>query len=82
MQGIVCSGMAYYIQGAMMKDRGPVFVTTFKPLYMVIMAIMGSFFLPEQMYLGRAIGAIVIIVGLYLVVWGKRKDYDSSSTIT
>ncbi|WVZ05512.1 hypothetical protein V8G54_018858 [Vigna mungo] len=75
-------GLAYYIQGVVMKDRGPVFVTAFNPLCMVIVAIMGSFFLAEQMYLGRAIGAIVIIVGLYLVVWGKSKDYESSSTIT
>lgn len=27
----------------------------------------------------RVIGAIVIIIGLYLVVWGKRKDYKSPS---
>ncbi|KAL2344981.1 hypothetical protein Fmac_006266 [Flemingia macrophylla] len=80
--GIVCSGMAYYIQGAVMKDRGPVFVTTFNPLCMVIVAVMGSFFLAELMYLGRAIGAIVIILGLYLVVWGKSKDYESSNTVT
>ncbi|RDX80044.1 WAT1-related protein [Mucuna pruriens] len=80
--GIVCSGMAYYIQGAVMKDRGPVFVTTFSPLCMVIVAIMGSIFLAEQMYLGRAVGAIVIILGLYLVVWGKSKEYESSSSIT
>ncbi|WVZ05518.1 hypothetical protein V8G54_018864 [Vigna mungo] len=80
--GIVCSGLAYYIHGVVMKDGGPVFVTAFNPLCMVIVAIMGSFFLAEQMYLGRAIGAIVIIVGLYLVVWGKSKDYESSSKIT
>lgn len=80
--GVVCSGMAYYIQGAVMKDRGPVFVTTFNPLCMVIVAILGSFFLAEQMFLGRVLGAIVIILGLYLVVWGKSKDYDSSSSIT
>ncbi|KAH1258532.1 WAT1-related protein [Glycine max] len=80
--GIVCSGMAYYIQGAVMKDRGPVFVTTFNPLCMVIVAIMGSFFLAEIMYLGRVVGAIVIILGLYLVVWGKSNDYESSNSIT
>lgn len=80
--GIVCSGMAYYIQGAVMKDRGPVFVTTFNPLCMVIVAIMGSFFLAEQMFLGRVIGAIIIILGLYLVVWGKSNDYESSSPNT
>ncbi|KHN09434.1 Auxin-induced protein 5NG4 [Glycine soja] len=80
--GIVCSGMAYYIQGAVMKDRGPVFVTTFNPLCMVIVAIMGSFFPAEIMYLGRVVGAIVIILGLYLVVWGKSNDYESSNSIT
>ncbi|XP_054803990.1 WAT1-related protein At2g37460-like [Prosopis cineraria] len=79
--GIVCSGMAYYIQGVVMKTRGPVFVTAFSPLCMVIVAIMGSIILAEQLYLGRVIGAIVIVSGLYLVVWGKSKDYDSLTPI-
>ena len=26
----------------------------------------------------RAIGAVVIVAGLYMVIWGKSKDYDSS----
>lgn len=26
------------------------------------------------------LGAITIVAGLYLVVWGKRKDYDYPST--
>ena len=56
MQGVVCSGLAYYIQGVVMKDRGPVFVTAFSPLCMVIVAIMGSFILGEQMFLGRYLG--------------------------
>ncbi|XP_022747014.1 WAT1-related protein At2g37450-like isoform X3 [Durio zibethinus] len=75
--GIVCSGLAYYMQGVIMKDRGPVFVTAFSPLCMVIVAIVASFILAEQMYLGRVIGAIIIIVGLYFVLWGKGKDYKS-----
>ncbi|XP_022742004.1 WAT1-related protein At2g37460-like [Durio zibethinus] len=75
--GIVCSGLGYYIQGVIMKDRDPVFVTAFTPLCMVIVAIMSSFILAEQMYLGRVIGAIIIIAGLYLVLWGKSKDYKS-----
>ncbi|XP_062118144.1 WAT1-related protein At2g37460-like [Humulus lupulus] len=80
--GVVCSGLAYYIQGVIMKDRGPVFVTAFSPLCMVIVAIMGSFILAEQIFLGRVIGAAIIIVGLYLVVWGKSKDYKSESQET
>lgn len=65
-----------------MKARGPVFVTAFSPLCMVIVAVMGSFILFEQMYLGRVIGAVVIVLGLYLVVWGKSNDYDPSTPIS
>ncbi|PWA47792.1 Drug/metabolite transporter [Artemisia annua] len=72
--GIICSGLAYYIQGLIMKDRGAVFVTAFGPLSMIFVAIMGSIFLAENTYLGRVLGAIVILAGLYLVVWGKSKD--------
>ncbi|KAJ7972514.1 WAT1-related protein [Quillaja saponaria] len=79
--GIVCSGLAYYIQGVVMKDRGPVFLTAFSPLCMVIVAVMSSFILAEQMYLGRVIGAIVIIGGLFLVVWGKSRDYNSPTRL-
>ncbi|XP_050250392.1 WAT1-related protein At2g39510-like [Quercus robur] len=72
--GVVCSGFALYIQGLVIKEKGPVFLTAFNPLSTVLVAIIGSFILFETMYLGRIIGAIVIIVGLYLVLWGKRKD--------
>ncbi|KAK7345659.1 hypothetical protein VNO77_16267 [Canavalia gladiata] len=74
--GIVCSGLGYYLQGVVMKTRGPVFVTAFNPLCMVIVAIMGYFVLAEEVFLGRLIGAVVICLGLYIVVWGKSKDYS------
>ncbi|KAI4339201.1 hypothetical protein MLD38_024165 [Melastoma candidum] len=72
--GIVCSGVAYYIQGIVMPTKGPIFVTAFNPLSMVLVAILGSFTLHEVMYLGMAIGALLIVTGLYLVLWGKGKD--------
>ena len=53
MQGIICSGFAFYIQGVIMKEKGPVFVTAFNPLCMVLVTIIGSFVLSETMYLGR-----------------------------
>ncbi|KAG4202657.1 hypothetical protein ERO13_A05G350600v2 [Gossypium hirsutum] len=77
--GVICSGIAYYVQGMVMKTRGPVFVTAFSPLSMVVIAIFSSFILSEILYLGRVIGAIVIVVGLYLVLWGKSKDQRSSN---
>ena len=37
-----------------MKKRGPVFESAFNPLGMVIVAILGSFLLAEEMYAGRS----------------------------
>lgn len=79
--GIVCSGLTYYIQGLVMKERGPVFVTAFSPLCMVIVAGMSTIILSEQMFMGRVLGAGIIIVGLYLVLWGKSKDYNAPSSL-
>ncbi|XP_006410932.2 WAT1-related protein At2g37460 isoform X1 [Eutrema salsugineum] len=79
--GIVCSALAYYIGGVVMKTRGPVFVTAFSPLCMIIVAIMSTVIFAEQMYLGRVLGAVVICAGLYLVIWGKGKDYEYPSTL-
>ncbi|KAG4954283.1 hypothetical protein JHK87_039877 [Glycine soja] len=73
--GIMSSGIAYYVQGLIMKTRGPVFITSFNPLLMIIVATLGSFVLGEQLYLRSIIGAIIIVAGLYSVVWGKAKDY-------
>lgn len=72
--GVVCSGIAYYVQGYVNKVRGPVFVTAFTPLSMIITAILGAVLLSEQVHLGSLLGACVIVMGLYSVVWGKSKD--------
>ncbi|GMI72564.1 Usually multiple acids move in and out Transporters 14 [Hibiscus trionum] len=77
--GIICSGVAYYIGAMVIQAKGPVFFSSFNPLTMVIVAIMSSFIFSEIMYLGRVIGAIVIVVGLYMVLWGKSKDQKVSS---
>ncbi|KAE8702646.1 WAT1-related protein [Hibiscus syriacus] len=50
--GIVTSSISYYVQGMVIKKRGPVFATAFSPLMMIIVAIMGSFILAEKIFLG------------------------------
>ncbi|KAF7086133.1 hypothetical protein CFC21_089470 [Triticum aestivum] len=72
--GIVCSGVAYYLQGVVSRQRGPVFVTAFNPLCMIITAVMGSIILKEEITLGSVTGAVIIVVGLYFLIWGKIKD--------
>ncbi|RCV43222.1 hypothetical protein SETIT_9G277500v2 [Setaria italica] len=73
--GIMCSGVAYYVQGIVIKERGPVFVTAFSPLCMIIVTLLGSIILSEVVTLGRLIGATVIVFGLYALIWGKNKDH-------
>ncbi|KAK7290746.1 hypothetical protein RIF29_05390 [Crotalaria pallida] len=53
--GIVCSGIAYYVQGVVMQRKGPVFVTAFNPLLMLIVVIMDSFIFAGNIYLGGTI---------------------------
>lgn len=52
LQGIL-SGVAYYTMGVVTRERGPVFFSAFNPLSTVVVAIVGSLVLAEQMYLGR-----------------------------
>ncbi|KOM41593.1 hypothetical protein LR48_Vigan04g179100 [Vigna angularis] len=72
--GVVTSGVQYYIQGMVIKSMGPVIVTAFNPLRMIIITTLACIILSEQLYLGSVIGAIVVVLGLYLVVWGKAKE--------
>ncbi|XP_051136843.1 WAT1-related protein At2g39510-like [Andrographis paniculata] len=72
--GVVASGITYFIAGVIMKEKGPVFLTSFNPLSLVIVAILSSFVFAEQMTVGKITGAIVIVAGVYLFIWGKSKD--------
>nr|GEV91025.1 nodulin MtN21 /EamA-like transporter family protein [Tanacetum cinerariifolium] len=72
--GIVGSGISICAQAWVIERRGPVFSAMFNPLNTVIVTIFASIFLQEQIYFGSVIGALGIITGLYVVLWGKAKD--------
>ncbi|KAJ0259421.1 WAT1-related protein [Hirschfeldia incana] len=77
--GIMSSSIAYYIQGLMMQRKGPVFVTAFNPLIVVIVSIMSFFVLGHGIYLGGVIGVIILMVGVYAVLWGKHVDNEGEA---
>ncbi|GFS32637.1 nodulin MtN21 /EamA-like transporter family protein [Actinidia rufa] len=54
--------------------KGPVFVAMFKPLGIAIAALLSVIFLGETLYVGSVIGAIVIVVGFYGVMWAQSKE--------
>ncbi|WJX70344.1 hypothetical protein P8452_54466 [Trifolium repens] len=54
--------------------KGAVYVTSFRPLQIVISVAMSVMFLGDTLHLGSIIGATIISIGLYGVLWGKAKE--------
>ncbi|KAL4353457.1 hypothetical protein GQ457_06G041470 [Hibiscus cannabinus] len=61
-----------HIWGLHMK--GPVYVVIFKPLSIAIAAFMSAIFLGDSLCLGSVIGAVILSMGFYAVIWGKAKE--------
>ncbi|RRT61265.1 hypothetical protein B296_00034778 [Ensete ventricosum] len=72
--GFVASGIAFAVQIWCIDRGGPVFVAVYQPVQTLVVAIMAAIALGEEFYLGGIIGAIFIVAGLYLVLWGKSEE--------
>ncbi|KAJ8772783.1 hypothetical protein K2173_027960 [Erythroxylum novogranatense] len=77
--GVVASGIAFAVQIWCIDRGGPVFVAVYQPVQTFIVSFMASFALGEEFYLGGIIGAVMIIIGLYLVLWGKNEEKKFAS---
>ncbi|XP_015688884.1 WAT1-related protein At3g30340-like isoform X2 [Oryza brachyantha] len=75
--GIVGSGIGFLAMSWCVEQRGPVFTTAFTPLIQIIAAAINVIVLHEQLHLGTVIGSALVIVGLYLVLWGKSKEQQA-----
>lgn len=76
---IICSGIfGSFLNNAVhtwvLRVKGPVYVAMFKPLSIAIAVAMGVIFLSDTLYLGSIVGATIISVGFYTVMWGKAKE--------
>ncbi|MED6119553.1 hypothetical protein PIB30_012742 [Stylosanthes scabra] len=76
--GMVVSGMMVAVISWCVHVRGPLFASVFSPLVLVIVAMAGSTMLNENLYLGSIIGAVLIVCGLYAVLWGKSKEMNNT----
>ncbi|KAI7997956.1 WAT1-related protein [Camellia lanceoleosa] len=56
------------------RTKGPVFVSTFRPLGIAFAVFMGVTFLKDTLHIGSVIGAVIIALGLYAVMWGKANE--------
>ncbi|KAB2034066.1 hypothetical protein ES319_D04G059500v1 [Gossypium barbadense] len=60
--------------------KGPVYIAIFKPVSIAIAAFMSAIFLGDSLYLGSIIGAIIISIGFYAVIWGKAKEDERTTS--
>ncbi|KAI3968593.1 hypothetical protein MKW92_049181 [Papaver armeniacum] len=79
--GILASGLMVTLIAWCVHERGALFVSVFNPLMLVLVAIAGSILLDEKLHLGSVLGAILIVIGLYFVLWGKAKELKNMSKL-
>ncbi|KAJ4722656.1 WAT1-related protein [Melia azedarach] len=75
--GVVVSGLTIFLQLWCTGKKGPVFVTMFNPVSTILVAILAYFVFGEKLSLGSIIGAFIVIVGLYILLWGKEGDRET-----
>ncbi|KAD5317850.1 hypothetical protein E3N88_17796 [Mikania micrantha] len=79
--GVVCSGIGVCMMSWCIHKKGALFVSVFSPLLLVIVAALSWAFLQEKLYLGTVLGSLLIVVGLYCVLWGKSKEMEPQQVL-
>uniref|UniRef100_A0ACD5Y0P1 Uncharacterized protein n=1 Tax=Avena sativa TaxID=4498 RepID=A0ACD5Y0P1_AVESA len=72
--GVVACGVSFVLLTWCIEKRGPVFVAAFVPVVQIIVSVIDFTVLHESLYLGSVLGSVLVIGGLYLLLWGKRQE--------
>lgn len=72
--GMVGSGLCYVAMSWCVKQRGPLFTSAFTPLIQIFVSIFDFSILHEQIYLGSILGSILVVTGMYVLLWGKTNE--------
>ncbi|KAI3957000.1 hypothetical protein MKW92_012166 [Papaver armeniacum] len=68
------SALQFVVISWCISQRGPLYVSMFNPLTLIIVAALGWVIMDEKLYLGSAVGAVLTVIGLYGVLWGKHQE--------
>uniref|UniRef100_A0A0E0DKW4 EamA domain-containing protein n=1 Tax=Oryza meridionalis TaxID=40149 RepID=A0A0E0DKW4_9ORYZ len=80
--GFVVTGVSFYLQSWCIEKKGPVFLAMSNPLCFVFTIFCSSFFLGEIVHLGSIVGGVLLVAGLYSVLWGKSKEHTINMQLT
>ncbi|EPS63472.1 hypothetical protein M569_11314, partial [Genlisea aurea] len=72
--GMVNISFRLYVVTWCLWKIGPLVVSLFNPLTIVLSVAFGIIFFHEAIYLGSVAGTLVLVIGFYGVMWGKSKE--------
>ncbi|CAL9185641.1 unnamed protein product, partial [Musa hybrid cultivar] len=72
--GIVVTGLAFFLQSWTIQRRGLVFLALSAPLTMIIIMMLSPFLPGVFVDLGSVLGGVLMVGGLYSVLWGMRRE--------
>ncbi|CAJ1931510.1 unnamed protein product [Sphenostylis stenocarpa] len=77
-QAIVATMLRYILCTWCVHRAGPLFCAMFKPVGIIFTVVMSATFLGDSFGLGSLIGAVIIVVGFYAVLWGKSREENNT----
>ncbi|QCD98379.1 WAT1-related protein [Vigna unguiculata] len=75
--GIMATGLSYSLMSWAIERKGPLYVSVFIPLQLVLTAVLSWALLREKLYVGTALGSLLIVLGLYTLLWGKSEEVST-----
>ncbi|KAI3914365.1 hypothetical protein MKW98_014972 [Papaver atlanticum] len=75
------SALQFVVISWCISQRGLLYVSMFNPLALIVVAALGWVIMDEKLYLGSAVGAVLTVIGLYGVLWGKHQEVKNLITV-
>ncbi|KAG5625925.1 hypothetical protein H5410_011143 [Solanum commersonii] len=75
--GAVSTSLVFFLSSWCIEKKGPLYVSMFNPLLLVISAFLSWTLLREKLYLGVVVGSIIVVAGLYGFLWGKKMETNA-----
>ncbi|CAL5417398.1 unnamed protein product [Camellia sinensis] len=72
--GVIFVALTYWLRIWVIEKRGPVFSAAFNPLAFIVTAIFSAILWKETPHWGSVCGALLLVGGLFGVLWGKHKE--------
>ncbi|PNX83412.1 auxin-induced protein 5ng4-like [Trifolium pratense] len=72
--GAIATAATFCLLSWAITIKGPTYPPMFNPLALVFVAISAAIILGEPLKVGTLIGMVLIILGLYFFLWGKKNE--------